>query len=249
MRNRLNIIPLLIYWPTIFVLTHIRIPQSIQQVHVSDKTLHVLAFMVLVFLLWFAVSPVKKVNWKKPAVWWIIATAVVYGLLDEWLQIYVDRQPDVMDFFANLTGAFAGLILLTILDFLPASLIATSAVIFSATTIAKTNLAEVMPAVYTAFHFFAYALFTLLWDQYLRRKKPAANPFRLKWFFRVSVLPIVLLGVVKVFSWLAGRAIDGSDITAALAGIGGVVAILYLAVNALGRVCREGRLSGPSARN
>jgi hypothetical protein len=205
--------------------------------------------MVLALLLWFAVSPVKKVNWKKPAVWWIIAAAVVYGLLDEWLQRYVDRQPDMMDFFANLTGAFAGLILLTVLAFLPASLIATSAVIFAATTVAKTNLAEAMPAVYTAFHFFAYALFTLLWDQYLRRKNMVVNPSSLKWFFRVSVLPIMLLGIVKVFSWLAGRAIDGSDITAALAGIGGVVTVLYLTVNALGRVCREGRLSGPSARN
>ena len=249
MRNKLNIIPLLIYWPSIFILTHIHIPQLVQQAHVCDKTLHVLAFMVLVFLLWFAVSPVKKVNWKKSAVWWIIAAAVVYGLLDEWLQMYVDRQPDVMDFFANLTGAFAGLILLTVLDFLPASLIATSAVIFAATTVAKMNLTEVMPAVYTAFHFFAYALFTLLWDQYLRRKKLATNPSLLKWFFRVSVLPIALLGVVKVFSWLAGRAIDTADIAAALAGIGGVVAVLYLAVNALGRVCREDRLSKPSARN
>ncbi|MCX5635878.1 MAG: VanZ family protein, partial [Planctomycetota bacterium] len=215
MRNKLNIIPLIIYWPAIFVLTHIRIPQSVQQAHVSDKTLHILAFMVLVFLLWLAVSPAKKVNWKKPAVWWIIAAAVVYGLLDEWLQIYVGRQPDMMDFFANLTGAFAGLVLLTVLDFLPASLIATPAVIFAATTVAKTNLTEVMPAVYTTFHFFAYALFTLLWDQSLRRKNLAVNPFRLKWFFRVSVLPVVLLGIVKVFSWLTGRAIDTGDIAAA----------------------------------
>jgi VanZ family protein len=249
LRNKLNIIPLLIYWPTIFVLTHIRIPQLVQQAHVSDKTLHVLAFMVLVFLLWFAVSPVKKVNWKKPAVWWIIAAAVVYGLLDEWLQGYVGRQPDRMDFFANLTGAFAGLILLTVLDFLPASLIATSAVIFAATTVAKMNLAEVMPTLYTAFHFFAYALFTLLLDQYLRQKNLAANPFRLKWFFWVLVPPIVLLGIVKIFSYSVGRAIDGSDIAAALAGIGGVISVLYLTLNVLGRVYREGRQAKSSARN
>ncbi len=228
MRNKLTIIPLLIYWPTIFVLTHIHVPQLIEQAHVSDKILHVLAFMVLVFLLWFVFSPSKKVNWKKSTVWWILAATVVYSLLDEWLQIYVDRQPDVIDFLANLTGAFIGMFLLTILDFLPASLIATPAVIFAATTVAETNLAKIMPGIYIAFHLFAYGLFALLWDQYLRRKNLMPNSSQLKWLLPVLILPLVLLGAAKAYSRLAGRVISTSDVAAALVGIAGVIAVSYL---------------------
>jgi len=48
---------LLIYWPGLFVLTHIPIPQLARQSGMSDKMMHALAYLALVFLWWFSISP------------------------------------------------------------------------------------------------------------------------------------------------------------------------------------------------
>ena len=87
-RQKLTIISLLFYWPGVFILAHIPIPQLVYKAQVSDKSLHFLAYLVLVFLLWFAISPNKKVNWRKAAVWWILFVVVLYGVVDELLQGY-----------------------------------------------------------------------------------------------------------------------------------------------------------------
>lgn len=88
LRQKLIIIVLLLYWPTIFVLTHIPIPQIVSEAQVSDKTLHLVVYLILVFLLWFAVSPDKKVNWSKAAIWWVLLITAGYGGIDEILQKY-----------------------------------------------------------------------------------------------------------------------------------------------------------------
>lgn len=110
-RRKLTIISLLLYWSGVFILTYIPVPQLVYKAQVSDKSLHFLVYLVLVFLLWFAISPNKKVNWRKAAVWWVLFVVVWYGVVDEWLQSYVGRTCDIMDFFADLAGTLAGLIL------------------------------------------------------------------------------------------------------------------------------------------
>lgn len=70
---------------------------------VSDKNLH-LAYFVLVFLLWFAISHDKKVNWRKTVAWWVLFGVTGYGIIGEALQDYVGHTPDFVDFLADFGG-------------------------------------------------------------------------------------------------------------------------------------------------
>jgi len=67
---------LILYWLALFIATHIPVPQAVQEAGVSDKGLHLLANLILVFLFWFTVSDGKKANWRKPAPWCVLVITV-----------------------------------------------------------------------------------------------------------------------------------------------------------------------------
>ncbi len=217
-RQKLNIIALSVYWPAIFILSHIPIPQLVYKAQVSDKSLHLLSYLILVFLIWFAKSPNKKVNWRKATVWWILFVVVWYGVFDELLQSYVGRQADVMDFFADLAGVTAGLILFSFFTFRPASLIVTAATIFLLTNLAKTNPAELVPFSNAMFHLFAYAFFTALWIQYIHHYLTRRPP-QFKWLTATLALPVFLLLAVKVSAIAMDRHFGLQNLILAAAGI------------------------------
>jgi VanZ family protein len=226
-RPKLTIISLLLYWPGVFILAHIPIPQLIYRAHVSDKSLHFLTYFILVFLLWFAISPNKKVNWRKSAVWWVLFVVVWYGVVDEWLQGYVGRTCDVTDFLADLVGALAGLILFSFFSFWPVLLVVMGTTIFTLTGFARANLAELVPITNAMFHLFGYGFFTMLWIQnihlFLLMKAP--NP---KWMIAALALPLCFLLIVKLFSVIFGKDFVVQDVIISVAGIIIVVAATYL---------------------
>ena len=226
-RQKLTIISLLVYWPGIFILAHIPIPQLVYKAGVSDKSLHFLAYLILAFLLWFAISPNKKVNWRRAAVWWVLLVVVWYGVADELLQGYVGRSCDVMDFFANLVGTFAGLILFSFLTFWPVFLVVMGITIFTLTNLARANLADLLPITNAVFHLFAHGLFTVLWIQYIHLFLPTKAP-KPKWLIVALALPMGFLLIVKLFSIIFGRYFVVRDIILSVAGITAVVATVYL---------------------
>ena len=223
-RQRVAIISLVFYWSAIFVLTHIPIPGPpivLKTIVISDKALHYLVYLLLVFLLWFAVSPYKKVNWRRATVWWILFIVVWYGAFDQWLQGYVGRSPEVMDFFADLAGVLTGLVLLSIFPFWPASLVVIGAVIFVLTNFMHGNLAELFPVTSAAFHFFAYGFFSLLWIQCMYRLLPLRVP-EPRWLIGALALPMLFLLSVELF-----LAVTGNDfrLSSAIISAVGVVAV------------------------
>jgi len=226
-RQKLTIIPVVLYWPAIFILSHIPIPQLVLEIQVSDKTLHCLAYLVLVFLLWFAISPFKKVNWRRAGVWWVLCVVVWYGVFDEWLQGYVGRNPNVMDFFADVAGALIGLILLSIFPFWPVSLALTGAAIFVLTNFMGANLADLLPVTNAVFHLFGYAFFSLLWTRYMYHFLPIKAP-QPKWLIGALTLPIGFLLAVELFSALAGSGFRLSRVVISAVGIAAVVITIYL---------------------
>jgi VanZ family protein len=226
-RQKLTVILLLIYWPGVFILAHIPIPQLVYKAQVSDKSLHFLAYLVLVFLLWFAISPNKKVNWRKAAVWWVLFVAVWYGVVDEWLQSYVGRTCDIMDFFADLAGTLAGLILFSFFTFWPVLLVVMGTTIFTLTNFTRANLADLVPITNAMFHLFAYGFFTMLWLQYIHLFLPMKAP-KPKWMIAALALPVCFLLTVKLFSVIFGKDFGGQDVIVAVAGITAVVATIYL---------------------
>ena len=228
-RQKLSVTLLVLYWPTIFVITHIPIPRMVTQSQVSDKAIHFIAYLALIFLWWFAVSPYKKVRWGKALVWWTLVVMVWYSATDEWLQSIVGRNADVYDFFANLAGALSGLVLLSIFSFWSGSVIVSAVIIFSITTMTRTNLAELIPTSYAVFHLLAYAFFSLLWVQFLKRKYSALNPLQLKWVSIASVLPLTLLVFLTAISILRRRPIGSIDMIVAVIGIATIIAASYFA--------------------
>jgi len=152
---------------------------------------------------------------------------VWYGVFDEWLQVYVGRNPDVMDFFADLVGALAGLILLSIFSFWSASLVVTGITIFLLTNLARVNPANLLPITNTVFHPFAYGFFTMLWIRHIHHFLSIKAP-QLKWLIVTLALPTGLLLVVKIYSVISGRYFGIWDVVLSAAGIAAVVVTIFL---------------------
>ena len=227
-RQKLIILLLLIYWPFIFILAHIPIPQLVRKAGVSDKIIHFVAYLVLVFLLWFAINPDRKVTWRRAVAWWVLLVMVCYGVIDELLQgVIAGRSCDAMDFLADLAGVLTGLVLFAFFTFWPAFLVVTGITIFALTNLTRVNLADMLPVTYTAFLLFSHGFLTILWIQNVHLLLPLRAP-KIKWLIVASALPTGFLIAVKLFSIVAGKDFRQRDMIIATVGITAVVVTIYL---------------------
>ena len=221
---------LAVYWPALFVLSHIPIPRVVQEADVSDKSLHFLAYLILSFLLWSVVNGNQKVNWRRAMPWLVLFVIVVYGIFDEWLQGYVaGRSCDVRDFFSDLAGTLAGLILSSFLTFWPAGLVVTTTFIFGVTNVTRANLANLLPVTNTVFHLFVYAILTVLWINCTHVFSIIKAP-KIKGLILAIAGPTGFLIIVKLFSVISGKNLVLSDIIIAFGAIVAVVMIFYFGV-------------------
>ena len=223
-RNKHVLRILAIYWPALFVATHIPVPQFVGKVGMSDKTLHIIAYLVLIFLWWTTISSGEKVNWKKAKVWATLALMVWYGAMDEWLQHFVGRNPSVHDFYADLAGTVGGLVILTVLSFWPAMLTFSAILIFMFTNLTRADLVGTNIFTNTAFHFAAYAGFTLVWIQCMSRFI-AFGSNRSKWLVIAIAGPTALLAIVKAGSLVLGKSVWLIDCIPAVTAIISAVAV------------------------
>jgi VanZ family protein len=240
-RHILTIIALVLYWPAIFTLTHIPIPRSpLFEVHISDKALHFIAYFILVFLLWFAINPNTKVSWRKPAAWWILFVVVWYGVFDEWLQGYVGRDPDVMDFLADLSGSVTALILLSVLNFWTAALIVTGGTIFIFTNFARANPAEWIGLPGFVFYLLSYIFFSALWMRWMYHFVPV-RILQPKWLIGALGMPLLFLALTNLFSMIV---VGNENILGIVFPAVGIIAVVLTAY--LTACCRYRLNKGPS---
>lgn len=232
MKNKKIIMTILlaVYWIAIFILTHIPIPKVVYKADVSDKALHFVAYLILTFLLWATISPDKKINWRKLTIWWVILVLITYGAIDEWLQQYVGRSTDLTDFYANMKGVAAGLILLSLLEFNSCFIIVTGISILAISTLAKENLGELMPKLYSTFHLLGYGFFTQLWIWKLYQYRNKINLTQLKWIIIAYAFPLVFLAAVILTTKLTGRYFELRNMIVAFAAISTTVAVNVLAL-------------------
>ena len=217
-RQKAVVAVLVLYWPTLFVLAHIPVPQVVRRAHVYDKSLHLLAYMILTFLLWSAIKPLERVCWRRAAVWCLLAVVVVYGMCDEWLQYQIgSRSMDPTDFAADVIGAVATLGMLTVLSFWPTSVIIAGTTIYTLAVFTRANLTALLPVTMTVFHLMTHAVFTLLWIGYLRQRLYLRRNSRL-WVAASLSLPLALVVITKVSATISGKAFEGWDMIAAVAG-------------------------------
>jgi len=224
-RHKYILLILFVYWPGLFVLTHIPLPPLARQSGMSDKMMHILAYLALVFLWWFSISPYKKVDWRKAAVWLALAVMVWYSAFDEWLQGRIGRSADVADFFADLGGVLFGLLILSIFSFWQSCLIISGLFIFAVTNLSTIDMLAEMPWLNIGFHFVGYAGFTLVWIQYMHRYIPLV---RFKWLASALGLPVALLVGVKLCSIGLGKPVSFIDSGTALVAVTAAVVVSCL---------------------
>jgi hypothetical protein len=229
-QQKITRITLYLYWPAFFIVAHVPIPESVQKAGVSDKSLHFLAYLMLVFLLWFAVSGVQKIDWRGLRPWLVLLVLISYGIIDELLQGLVPgRSPDAVDFVADVTGVAAGMILFTVLSFWHAGLLIGAIVIFSVANVSRIDLAVVMPVTYAVFHLFAYAVFTMLWINYLQIYTSfSAKRTRIERLALASTAPVGLLLAVKLYAIFLGKGFTTADTAVSAGAIVVVTAAFYL---------------------
>jgi VanZ family protein len=225
-RQKITIAVLVPYWVVLIIVAHIPIPQIVYQSQVSDKCLHFLAYLILVFLLWFSISPDRKVNWRSRMAWLLLFVVAVYGGLDELLQPYVGRTCDLWDFVANAEGILAGLVMFAFLAFWQALLAVLAITIFGLTNLAKANLSKLVPVADAAFHVLAYGGFALVWVQFMDLYL-SIKPLGVRLLLALGV-PIGFLLVVKAGSLLLGRHFAMTDLLFAVLAIIVVVTARYL---------------------
>lgn len=225
-RRKVMIVALALYWPTLFILAHIPMPDVLTRARMSDKSVHYLMYMILTMLLWSVFAPYSRVLWRKALPWRILAVVTVYALLDEYLQQFVrGRSADVRDLVADLLGAFAGLIVLTFFSFWPALLIALGSTIYILAVFTRANVTAIFPVATTVFHLGTYGLFTFLWIGYIHRFSHLRLGHRL-WFVATAAAPLALLGITKVSTLISGKTFEGWDMVAGAIGIAGVIGLV-----------------------
>ena len=231
LQRKITIVVLALYWPTLFVFAHIPIPRVVREAEVSDKGLHFLAYLILVYLLWFAVRGEQKVSWRGIGPWCILAGLAVYGVFDEWSQSFVaGRSCDIQDFFADMTGTFTGMILFSVFAFWPAGLSVAAIVIFGLINVTSADLGDLMPVASGAFHLFAYAVFAAFWVQCIRHSRFGVRLPKtgINHLAVILAAPTALLLFVKLFSLIFDRAFGVRDMIISAGGIGVVLAGVYL---------------------
>jgi VanZ family protein len=227
-QKKIALCTLTLYWPVLFVLTHIPIPRVIRQADVSDKSLHFLTYLVLTFLLLSVLSDDRKVNWRRVMPWLVLFVIVLYGIFDELLQGYVSgRSSDVRDFIFDLAGVLTGLILSSFLMFWPAGLVITAIFIFGITNVTRTNLADILPVTNAVFHLLAFAILTVQWIQCLHLFIVGKVHQGRRLILAVA-MPTGFLIIVTLFSVIAGREFTPSDIIISFGAIMAVVTGFYI---------------------
>ena len=94
-----------VYWITIFIVTHIPLPPP-QGPTISDKTIHGIAYLLLGSLLFISGCFLSTRRWTIAG--WVIGICLVYGAIDEVLQGFVNRSPELGDWLADASGALLG---------------------------------------------------------------------------------------------------------------------------------------------
>lgn len=91
------------YWVFLFISTHFPKMDLKIPMRSSDKMAHFVAFGLLAFLFWrFAEALYGQLSGR--FVWTAAASLIVYAAIDEWLQQFVGRHTDLMDFLWDSAG-------------------------------------------------------------------------------------------------------------------------------------------------
>lgn len=112
-RRRLVWIVLFLYWPMLFVATHLSPPQLRQvQFQGNDKVLHFIAYFGLTLAFWLACYGFNPPVLRTRSPYMVLLMMLCYGAFDEISQTFVGRTASILDWTADAFGAVTALGLL-----------------------------------------------------------------------------------------------------------------------------------------
>jgi hypothetical protein len=217
---------LVLYWPLIFLMAHMpNVPAWILRTQMSDKALHYLGYLMLVYLWWFSIFPSQRPSFFSRSLWFTIAMMLVYAASDEWLQRFTHRTPDILDLAADMAGVATGLLIFGVAGLRLSSLGITTACIVVLTSLCKADPLGFVPFLDILFYVFAYGLVTLLWANYLWKDlKLSRGGFTVL----SLLLPAILLMVTSLIASMRGKHFEISRLIASVAGIAVFFTVYFL---------------------
>jgi VanZ family protein len=99
-----------IYWAILFALTHLPV-RDLPHINLWDKFEHMAAYACLGVALFLAVWA-SRPKLSQIGIT-VLAIGMMYGAIDEWLQILVGRDCELLDWFADTTGVAIVVVILT----------------------------------------------------------------------------------------------------------------------------------------
>ncbi|MBN2211234.1 MAG: VanZ family protein, partial [Sedimentisphaerales bacterium] len=104
---------LVIYWPILFVSTHIpNLNLSDVHIHTTDMFLHGLAFWLLTLLYWLTFHGRLRPSLRRRPLYFCLLILGIYAALDEISQKFVHRSAGWSDWAADLIGILTALVML-----------------------------------------------------------------------------------------------------------------------------------------
>jgi hypothetical protein len=209
---------LIFYWTGIFIATHISVPGWTRQMGTSDKTMHFSAYMILAILLWLSRSFTKKANWKELRPWLLSTIVVLYGLVDELSQQFMNRSTDISDFAANMLGLAIAMAIATVLSAYHIVMILVTVCPLFAPGIVRSQLIPQDSIYEAAVYVMGFAIITAAWIKYL------PSVFNLNLRKNNSLLiffapPAGTIIIVKFYAQLTGKPFSSIAIISALVSI------------------------------
>lgn len=201
-KEKIPHVALLLYWVTLFILTHINVnPEMLRKIQASDKKLHFLVFLVLAFLFFNCFGSAARIDWKRKINWLFSAILIIYAALDEYLQGFVGRNVSFADFIANLAGIIVGLLIISFFAKEICILIILSLSIPVLTTAAQLRFEGALWFARPSLYFLLFGILTFFWIRFLGYAKDAKAKL-ISMLIKFSALPagvLVLTVAVSAF--------------------------------------------------
>jgi len=225
LKKILPILTLAIYWPALFLLTHIPTLPKILAIEIpgSDKTIHFITYFMLTFIYWMASNGTTRPHFKHWSVYWTLLLIMAYGGVDEFTQQFIKgRSGELLDWYCDIGGAMSAIIVLYLFHKPLHWLVLYWVGLFIFTHILCNSLLFSVPSYWhqyeQIFGFITYLVLTLLFWRTL--STGAQFTINGKIFIAtIFVMPLTAF-VDEALSWLQHGYFNGLNFSASSFGIG-----------------------------
>ena len=109
-------VALCVYWPTIFIISHISKDAVPPGFHVSGLPQHLVAYFVLTLLVFINAGLLYRTSLRSKKTYLLMAIIAAYGAVDEALQNYIQgRRGHPLDWSVNVAACICCVLFLALL--------------------------------------------------------------------------------------------------------------------------------------